>query len=133
MTPAERASKIDEQEFRAESAAALQRALAYSASKRREERALVAGTEIPEAPIYKVLLKRGPQPKPISAFGLEMSISDWAKQCQLEIQTIRRRLKKGWSLELALTAPTGTTTKQALAEYSGRKPAFIQSTEPNPC
>jgi hypothetical protein len=41
----------------------------------------------------------------LTAFGRTQCLTDWAAECRMSLTTIRSRMKRGWSVERALTAP----------------------------
>lgn len=51
--------------------------------------------------------------KQISAFGEARCLSEWARHVGLPMTTLRRRIKAGWTLEEALTKPSGPTGRKA--------------------
>lgn len=95
MTPAERARLIDQQEFEAESKAALRRALAYSRRKHEEERCRVLGIEVaggnfnnaPPLPFGRIA-------KLYTYGGETKTAAEWAKHLGLNVNTFQARLRK---------------------------------------
>lgn len=50
--------------------------------------------------------------------GITQSIPDWAKQIGISHTSLRSRLKHGWTIELALTAPSGSHVQ--MIEFNGK-------------
>jgi hypothetical protein len=95
MTPAERARLIDQQEFEAESKAALKRALAYSQRKRKEERCRVLGIEVTGGDFNKAPpLPFGRIAKLYTYGGETKTAAEWAKHLGLNVNTFQARLRK---------------------------------------
>lgn len=62
-----------------------------------------------------------PATKTFTHDGNTLSLSDWAQQTGLKVKTLQSRLRKGWSLELALSEPTGAR----LGNRAHRKPGVV--------
>lgn len=45
----------------------------------------------------------------ITLNGDTRTITDWARRCGIDPSTLRTRLKRGWSIDQALTSPAGTS------------------------
>lgn len=51
--------------------------------------------------------------------GRAQSVNAWTKELGLAVNTLHRRLRKGWSIEKALTTPSGG--ERDLIEFQGRR------------
>lgn len=63
--------------------------------------------------------------------GLSLTISEWSGRTGIAYHTIKVRLRKGWSVERALTEPTHTTPGPTprLIEFNGEKLSVPQWSE----
>lgn len=99
MTPAE-AREIDRLEFEAECKAIRQRAYALV------QRAPIAAPAT--APLCEETEDKqtsGPKSKIYKHAGRAMTIRDWAKHLGIDANVIGSRLRRGWTVERALTSP----------------------------
>lgn len=130
MTPAQRARQIEDQERRAESEAAIQRALAYAATKRAEDRAkLDAFFGREEAPAT-TFFRHGRTPKLYEAFGVSMSLRTWTLYSAVSQDALRFRLRHGWPFELAIVTPPHTSLERARIDYAGVRPTHLGKQKP---
>lgn len=51
-----------------------------------------------------------------NCFGKEQVLSDWAREYDINIATLRHRLEKGWSMEKSLTTPIQTNRRNLNAK-----------------
>jgi hypothetical protein len=56
--------------------------------------------------------------------GRTQTIKAWAQELDLDSRRISQRLKRGWSVEQALTTPTPLSFEDARADYCGRARAL---------
>lgn len=125
---------IDREEFKAESKAALARALAHSQQRREEEQARIAKfmgrtsnhvggyfgrhPAKPKAAANKAVKNKAlatprkprtgtppPHTRYYTAFGQTQTITKWSQCTGLATPTIRERLNRGWDVERAVTEP----------------------------
>lgn len=110
----EEAEAINKAEFEAESRAALERALAYAANKRAEEQEKLAALgwikdqpskqkPRPKQPIDELRVFRPERfAKRYEAHGESKTLVQWAQQVGIHPDTIRQRLKRGFTVEQAI-------------------------------
>lgn len=135
MTP-EEARQIDRQEFAAECAASLERALAYSKRCRELDRKIftdwIAGDNNRDdvhrltTPAKAASAIRGStkaikaKAAAFTAFGETHIASVWAAKSGIGAVTISSRIANGWSVEDAVTIPAGLGKHGLIAYRNGR-------------
>jgi hypothetical protein len=136
MTPAERARQIDKEEFAAECAAVRQRAYALFKVKPQCEKRVrewIRRIE-PKRSIAKPTQQRNAVEKSTrthaanavlhEAFGHKRTLNEWAAETGIATNTIRSRLKYGWTIENALTRTVQGHKKQRRAGVVSNLSAF---------
>lgn len=123
MTPAQLARQIDREEFKAESAAALARALEYS-KQCRENEARKSREWVTNAKSAKVFSPTRQPAKVYTFSGKTQTLMDWSAEIGVATITLRQRLRDGWPIERALSEPVAakasrTDTKDAPAKRPG--------------
>ncbi|WP_011581226.1 MULTISPECIES: hypothetical protein [Chelativorans] len=117
MTPAERARKIEQEEFAAECRAARARALAYSKECRQLEAAKVEAWmrdrwENPATVRFNTI-RCFERSKFYTFDGKALTLTQWAAETGIPLQTLRYRIDKGWHLQRALTEPVMNRAQRA--------------------
>ncbi|WP_161992730.1 hypothetical protein [Aureimonas leprariae] len=121
MTPQE----IDAFEFKQESSRALERALAYAAQKRAEDRARVLAFQ-PREPLKFIPRTERPAntlpPTGRQAFGRWQSTQAWADEFGVKLSTLRMRMGRGLTLEEALQFRRNETSDRPTTQRPERRP-----------
>ncbi|MCS3740232.1 hypothetical protein [Rhizobium sp. BK661] len=129
MTPSERARQIDKEEFAAESAALLKRALAYSARKRADEHSRMIGVAVLDTPLKnKPTRRRPPRGKLFEVGGVERTLNQWANIVGISYGSMFSRVASyGIERAVAMGAKADRWTRAANSNTPGVSSDFAPS------
>lgn len=114
MTPRERAEQMNREEWEAERADLMRRALAYAARKRQAEHARAVGVALLEercSTTYgRHAARQGTRTKPAvlhTHAGQKKTLTEWAEIAGISYRALSQRMKQGRTLSAALAMPKG--------------------------